>query len=473
MTHHFNRRDFLTGVGGTALAYALDATAQTGTGPRTNITVRIDRDLAVLDPADRKGPWDGNVIRVVHQRLMKQKPNSSELELDAAAEVKQVSPTVIEFRLKPGQMFTDGFGEMTADDVKFSFERIGLPAKDAVVDVQERLAVTSTGVEVKSKYEGRIVLSQPRANLFDVVIGDVSGCIVSKKAVEQRGADIATKPVGSGPYQLVSLERQKGAVLRATPRTPGASRTTRKSRSASSRTPRTTDLALRSGELDFAILSPSAAEPLRSVSGLTLNEQPSIAYVWLGMNVEKAPFTDMRVRQAIRLALDVDQMLTAGYNGKAPRLNTLLPPQILGHWREAPVYKRNVAEAKSLLAAAGASNLKLKLLILNQAAYQNMALVARALLADVGDHGRGRLAGRRHVLEFGQGRRRQEPRHVPRSASTASTIRISSCSGSSPSRSANGTGSAGTARSSTRCSRSRRASSIRRSAGRRSSTRSG
>ena len=211
MTHSVNRRDFLTGVAGTALAYAIDAPAQTASGPRTNITVRIDRDLAVLDPAARTGPWDGNVIRCVQQRLMKQKPNSSELELDAAAEVKQVSPTVIEFRLKPGQMFTDGFGEMTADDVKFSFERIGLPAKDAVATYKNDWLYL-TGVEVKSKYEGRIVLSQPRANLFDVVIGDVSGCIVSKKAVEQRGADIATKPVGSGPYQVVSLERQKGAV---------------------------------------------------------------------------------------------------------------------------------------------------------------------------------------------------------------------------------------------------------------------
>jgi len=383
MTHPFNRRDFLTGVAGSALAYAIDAPAQTGTGPRTNITVRIDRDLAVLDPAGRTGPWDGNVIRCVQQRLMKQKPNSSELELDAAAEVKQVSPTVIEFRLKPGQMFTDGFGEMTADDVKFSFERIGLPAKDAVATYKNDWLYL-TGVEVKSKYEGRIVLSQPRANLFDVVIGDVSGCIVSKKAVEQRGADIATKPVGSGPYQVASLERQKGAVLRRNAAYAGRKPHYDEIAIRFISDARTTDLALRSGELDFAVLSPSAAEPLRSVSGITLNEQPSIAYVWLGMNVEKAPFTDVRVRQAIRLALDVDQMLTAGYNGKAPRLNTLLPPQILGHWKEAPVYKRNVAEAKSLLAAAGASNLKVKLLILNQAAYQNMALVARALLADVG-----------------------------------------------------------------------------------------
>ena len=77
-------------------------------------------------------------------------------------------------------------------------------------------------------------------------------------------------------------------------------------------------------------------------------------------------------------------MLAAGYNSKAPRLNTLLPPQILGHWREAPVYKRNVAEARSLLAAAGTSNLQVKLLVMNEAHFQSMALVARALLAEIG-----------------------------------------------------------------------------------------
>ena len=461
---HFNRRDFLTSIGGTALAYAIDAPAQTG--PRTSITVRIDRDLAVLDPAHRTGPWEGNVMRVVFQRLMRQKPNSAELELDAAAEVKQVSPTVIEFRLKPGQMFTDGFGEMTADDVKFSFERIGLPPKDGAKEsTYKNDWLYLQGVEVKSKYEGRIVLTQPRANLYDVVIADGSGCIVSRKAVEQRGADFATKPVGSGPYQLASLERQKGATLRRNPAYAGRKPHFEEIAIRFISDARTTDLALRSGELDFAVLAPAAAEPLRAVAGLTVNDQPSIAYVWLGMNVEKAPLSDLRVRQAIRLALDVDQMLAAGYNGKAPRLNTLLPPQILGHWREAPVYKRNVAEAKSLLAAAGVSNLKVKLLVLNQANYQSMALVARALLAEVGDHGRGRRAGGRHLLEFGQGRHRQEhrPLHHPlqrqaRSQLHHAMVRLR------PDR-RTGTGSAGTARNSTPSTRSRRAKSIRPSAG--------
>src|SRR5262249_1843904 len=129
MTRNFNRRQLLAGTAGAALATALAPRheAQAQAGPRTSIAVRIDRDLEVLDPAARTGPWDGNVIRSVFQRLVKQKPNSAELENDAAAEVNQTSPTVVEFRLKPGQMFSDGFGEMTAEDVKFSFERIGLP----------------------------------------------------------------------------------------------------------------------------------------------------------------------------------------------------------------------------------------------------------------------------------------------------------------------------------------------------------
>ena len=392
MTNKFSRRDILAAgagaglVGAGAIGFPQGAHAQATGGPRQTINVRAATEFEVIDPAHRRGPTDGNVMRAVYQRLMMTKPNSSELELDAAAEIKQVSPTVIEFKLKPGQMFTDGFGEMTADDVKFSFERIGLPpAAGAKESAYKADWLHLVGVEVKGKYEGRIVLSQPRANLFDVVIADGSGCIVSKKAVEQRGPEFGFKPVGSGPYLVTAFDKQKGVTLKRNPAFKGARRGNFDEINVRVITDaKTADLALRAGELDFAIFAPAAAEPLRGVAGLTVSDQPSIAYVWMGMNMEKGPLADVRVRQAIRLGVDVDQMLLAGYNGKVPRLNTALPPQIMGHWKEAPVYKRNVAEAKALLAAAGQSNLKLKLTILNQPEYQNMALVARALLAEIG-----------------------------------------------------------------------------------------
>ena len=383
------RRILAAGAGAAALGGATwpeIALAQSGGATRPLLTVRAAADFEVIDPAHRRGPVDGNAMRVVYQRLMQPKLNSSEIELDAAAEMKQTSPTTIEFRLKPGLMFTDGFGEMTAEDVKFSFERIGLPpAAGAKESSYKADWLHLTTVEVKSKYEGRIVLAKPRANIYDVVIADGSGCIVSKKAVEQRGVEFGQKPVGSGQYQVVSLDKQKGCVLKRNANYKGSRPGRYEEIIVRVITdPKTTELALRAGEIDFAILNPAQADPLRGVAGLTVSEQPSFVYVWLGINVEKGPLADLRVRQAIRLGVDVDQMLLAGYNGKAPRLNTALPPQVMGHWREAPVYKRNVAEAKALLAAAGQRDLKLRLDVLNTPEFQNMALVAKALLAEIG-----------------------------------------------------------------------------------------
>ena len=390
MAKRVSRRSFVVAGAGVAGAGSLSlpfaARAQAAGGPRNNIVIRVDREFDSIDPSFRRGPVEGNAMRCIFQRLMTPKANAVDHDLDAAAEVKQVSPTAIEFRLKPGQMFSDGFGEMTAEDVKFSYERIGLPPPaGGKVSTYKSDWIGLVGVDVKNKYEGRINLEKPRANIFDVVIADGSGCIVSKKAVEQRGEGFATKPVGSGQYMVAEYDRQKGVILRRN----GGYAGPRKSRfdEIAVRTivdAKTTELALRSGEVDFALLAPSSADPLRGVPGLTVTDQPSMAYVWLGMNMEKAPLSDLRVRQAIRLGLDVDQMLLAGYNGKAPRLNTVVPPQIMGAWKEAPVYKRNVAEAKALLAAAGQSNLRLRLLVQNQQQFQNMALVAQALLAEIG-----------------------------------------------------------------------------------------
>jgi len=387
MTIEINRRRLLAGTAAAGAAGIADMTggARAQQPPRSNIAVRVERDPEVIDPGFRTGPHDGNIIRVVYQRLIRHRPNSGEMELDAAAELTQASPTQIDFRLKPGQMFTDGFGEMTAEDVKFSFERIGLePAAGARPSPYRADWAGLQRVEVTGPLTGRIVLSRPNAGLFNIALGDVSGCIVSKRAVEQRGVEHNTRPVGSGPYAVASLERQRGAVLRASPTHAGRRPAFNEVAVRFIPDHRATELALRAGELDFAVLPPTVAEPLRNAQGLTVSEQPGLQYVWLGLNMEKPPLNDLRVRQAIRLGLDVDQMLLAGYNGRAPRLNALIPAPIDGHWPEAPAYRRNVAEARRLLNEAGARNLRLKLLVLNQPAFQNMALVARALLQEIG-----------------------------------------------------------------------------------------
>src|SRR5690606_15582385 len=91
-------------------------------GDKTSLTLRTAEDLSNLDPANRTGPTDLNVIWAVQQGLITFKPGSTEWQLDAAEEITQVSDTEISFKLREGLTFTDGYGPVTAEDVKFSFE---------------------------------------------------------------------------------------------------------------------------------------------------------------------------------------------------------------------------------------------------------------------------------------------------------------------------------------------------------------
>jgi len=383
MDHQMSRRAFL-GASAVTLSAATSGLTPALAQQKTTLSVRIDRDIASLDPAFRGGAHDANVIRAVFQRLAALKVDGSGVELDAASELKQVSPTLVEFTLKPGQMFTEGYGEMTAEDVKFSFERYAVAPVEGKVSPYKSDWTGLAEVEVTGTYTGRIKLSVPNAGLMFVAIGDSSGCIVSKKAVLERGAGYAVKPVGSGAYMVASVEKQRGAVLKRNPDYKGPKPAFEEIRVNFIQDPKTAELALRAGELDFAVLPPSIAEAVRGAQGVNVQNFPGLADVWLGINMEKAPFTDLRVRQAVRLALDVDQMLLAGYNGKAPRLNAVVMPPVIGAWKDAPVYKRNVAEAKKLLADAGQTAIKTRITVLNQPAFQSMALVAQALLQEVG-----------------------------------------------------------------------------------------
>ncbi len=377
------RRSLLGATAGLGLISngAAPAVAQT---VKTAISVRVDRDFEVLDPAFRTGLQDGNIVRAITQRLITVAPGTGMLTLDAAESVTQTSPTIVEFTLKPNQTFSDNYGEMTADDVKFSYERFILgqngkesPYKGEWQNLKE--------VEVTGRLTGRILLERPRAGLFTIALGDVAGCILSRRAVTERGAEHNTKPVGSGPMMVTSFEKQRQVILRRNPAYTGPRSGFEEVAVRYVPDPRTTELGLRGSDIDFAALPPQIAEPLRKQPALVVEQQPGIANVWLGMNVEKPPFNDIRVRRAIRLALDVDQMLLAGYNGLAPRANALIMPQVTGYWAAAPAHKRDVAAAKALMAEAGhAAGFRTRITVQNQPVYQTMALVARALLAEIG-----------------------------------------------------------------------------------------
>ncbi len=145
------------------------------------------RTSSNLDPANRTGPIDVNVIWSVQQGLICFKPGSTEWELDAAEELEQVSDTEIRFKLRSGLAFTGGYGDLTAEDVKFSFERFIKPDAEGKNVTYAKDWSALDRVEVTGPLEGRIILKNPAPALYTIALADGSGRIISKKAFEALG----------------------------------------------------------------------------------------------------------------------------------------------------------------------------------------------------------------------------------------------------------------------------------------------
>lgn len=175
------------------------------------VRARSGEDIVTMDPAFYIGNEEYNVDMAIYSKLIQYLPDSSETELDAA-ETLDISDdgTVIEFKLKEGIQFHHGYGEMTAEDVKFSFERMADPEMNSPYASDW---ATLEEVEVTGKYEGRIILSAPFAPLLSSTLPWSPGSILSKAAFEDRGDRIALDPVGSGPYYWAEWHPNQELVL--------------------------------------------------------------------------------------------------------------------------------------------------------------------------------------------------------------------------------------------------------------------
>jgi peptide/nickel transport system substrate-binding protein len=377
-------------IGGTALAglatLPIGSRHAAAADAHSQVVIRQSRDLQNLDPTNRVGPEEENLFMACCQFLARLKPGSTEWELDAASKLTQVSDTEIDFELKPGQMFQQGYGELTAEDVKFSFERFRKPGADGKLPGYADDWIALDHVEVTGTYTGKILLKNPAPTIWLVGICDGSGTLVSKKAFAALGdAKMVTTLIGSGPYLLKEWRPNEKAVLARNPDWMGAKPHFDSFVVRPIAEDKTAELGLKAGELNFTEIDAAAAKDFDGDANVAIMRRPGIDYTWLGINVEKAPFTDLKVRQAVRLAVDVDSIIQGAYNGTVDRANALVAPGLLGYWKDAPAYKYDPDAAKKLLAEAGqGGGFSATLTTLSDAKYQAAGQIIQANLAEVG-----------------------------------------------------------------------------------------
>jgi peptide/nickel transport system substrate-binding protein len=349
------------------------------------LKVRLRVDLQILDPGYMIGGPETTVVHACMPRLavpVKEADGTAGWRpSDFVEKVGQDDSTHISFTLKQGLMWSNGAGELTAADVKFSFDRM------LNADWASRWP-TLDHVDVKDKYSGTIVLKSPFVAVWLMGMASESGTIVPKALVEKMKDQKFTMPLPAqlGPYTMTDWQPKQKAVLKANPDWFGAKPYFKEVHLVDVEDFKAAELAFEAGELDFTDIPPDTAARYMKTppqSGKLLN-QPGPFYTWMGMNTQNPKLSDIRVRKAIQRAIDVDAILQAGYAGVCPKANGIVPIGILGH-RDKAAYAYNPDEAKSLLKEAGVSDLNLEIKTLaGETARVAACQIIQANLGDVG-----------------------------------------------------------------------------------------
>ncbi len=382
-TFDLSRRSFLAAAGAFGVAStALPRAAVSADG--SVLTLRSYSDLQILDPAFRLSLPEDDIIRSIFAPMVIPEAGDTwAWKAIAVDSIEQLDDLTVAFTLKDNIGFTDGYGQMTAEDVKFSIERIADPAMESPY-AGDWSALKE--VEVKDKLSGLIHLKNKFVPLWNTTLPTPASCILSKKAMEELGDKITTKPVAqSGQYLLADWQPKQKTILKRNPdwaHEPGGFE---EIHIIPIEDPATAERGFEAGDLDYTWTSVSSLPRLRDnpPEGAVVVEKPSLAYVWLGINQENEALTDIRVRRAIQHAIDRETVVDAAYFGAAKVGNGIIAPGLPGA-RDAVTYDYDPDKARALLAEAGVSNLFVTLDILNQSERLTAAQVIQANLADVG-----------------------------------------------------------------------------------------
>src|SRR5207253_2479561 len=243
---------------------------------------------------------------------------------------------------------------VTAEDVKFSFERYRGTSHDLMRD-------RAASVEVVDTRRVRFTLKKPWSDFLTFYASATgAGWIVPKKYVEKVGEEGFKKaPIGAGPYKFVSFTPGIELVLEAFDqywrKPPSVKRLVFKVIPDEA----TRLAAVKRGEVDIVYsIRGELAEELQRTPGLSLKPTVIQAPQWVSMLDQwdpKSPWHDRRVRLAANLAIDrkaINDAITLGHS----RLTYSIIPSTFDFFWQPPAYPFDPAQARKLLAEAGYPN---------------------------------------------------------------------------------------------------------------------
>ena len=394
------RKTLLAGVAFFAIAAAgMTAVHADDIKQGGQMVVTYKDDVSTLDPAIGYDWQNWSMIKSLFDGLMDYEPGTSTLRKDLAEDYTiSDDGKTFTFKLRKGVKFHNG-REMTAEDVKYSLDRVTNPATQSpgagffgsikgFDKMADGSAKSLEGVTVVDPYTIKFELTRPDATFLHVMAINFS-FVVPKEEVEKWGADFGKHPVGTGAFKLgewtlgqkLVFERNKDYWNAGLPKLDQITFEV-------GQEPVVALLRLQKGEVDVA------GDGIPPAKFLEVKNDPTYAKLiveggqlhtgYVTMKTTMNPFDNVKVRQAVNMAINKDRIIRI-INGRAVPANQPLPPTMPGFAKDYEGYKYDVEGAKRLLAEAGlADGFETELYVYNTDPQPRIAQAIQQDLAAIG-----------------------------------------------------------------------------------------
>lgn len=354
-------------------------------GEEKVLRIGAGTDILGLDPALMRQVPDWPIATAVYSGLVKYEPGvTAEVQPDLATDW-EVSEDGTEwtFNLRQGVQWHDGYGELTAQDVVWTYERIKDPELGSPYLGDLSLLET---IEAVDDYTVKLTFSSPSAAFLSAVAAFRPGRIVNQQAFADFGEDYTANAVGSGPYMLESWTPGSEIVLIKNPEHWDADayeidRIVYKIIPE----PSVRVLALQSGDIDLLFPDdPEGIAQLKSAEDITVIGEAGTNIVKVYLNTTLEPFDDIRVRRALNYAVD-KEVVSLALEGIAEPALSEIPPFMAGYTDDVPQYSYDPEAARDLLQDAGyGDGFEFNVIVWDWGTYPRAAEALPDMLREVG-----------------------------------------------------------------------------------------
>jgi ABC-type transport system substrate-binding protein len=371
-----------------ALLTLLAACADAGTSSGS-LRYYLTADPVTLDPALSTDVQSGEVVAMIYDNLVQFDVDGRLAPGLAKTWESDSTGRVYTFHLRTGVTFHDG-RPVTARDVEASILRALAPGSrgrdwplepiEGARAYAEGSAQGIAGMRVPDDTTIVFTLAEP-LNIFPKFLAMPIAAVVPTPTP----ADFAERPIGSGPWKLVSWTHDNALVLARNESYWGAVAKADSLRIRIIPETSTQSAEFETGQLSVVEIPFGETARWESQQADRLQRRPAIKDLYIAINTRRGPLGDVRVRQALNMAVDVETILGTVMAGRGVRAAGAIPPGIDGHDGSRAPYRYDPAEARRLLAAAGYPNgFPLQLWRSQRAELARVAQAVQQNLAEVG-----------------------------------------------------------------------------------------